>query len=70
MRQLVDNKTGEPIKIGDPVETFRGERGTLIGVTITGHGKVAVQFQNEGVSRIYFPSVINAHFTEEAEEIH
>jgi hypothetical protein len=67
MKLFSDN--GHEIRIGDTVETFRGEEVTVIGFRPPhkpgSTGLVCVRF-NGGDRRDaeFYPSVIGAHFTE------
>lgn len=68
--KLVDEKTGQEIKAGDKVTTFRGEKGTLVSWapprTINSSGKVTVKFGKHDIhGREFYPSVIGAKIVEE-----
>lgn len=56
--KLYNEKTGDEIKVGDIVTTFRGESVTVTGWPKDGRNKVWVMTANG--TREYFPSVINA----------
>jgi hypothetical protein len=62
--RLYDKTTGAEIKVGDIVETFRGERVELLGFRAPTHegstGRVDVQVVGTQIRSEYFPSVINA----------
>jgi hypothetical protein len=69
MKNLVDNQTGKIIRIGDEVETFRGEKAMVVALLPydgkTGH--VRIRFinsitQDELADEYFYPSVIGAHF--------
>jgi hypothetical protein len=66
--QLVNDKTNEPINIGDTVTTFRGEEGKLIYVdpsySAGSIGHVGVELGKRGYTSRWYPSVINARFVE------
>jgi hypothetical protein len=61
---LVNSNTGEPLKIGDPVITFRGEEARLVGMTPPrregSSGRVELALGNGNAE--YYPSVIGAEF--------
>jgi hypothetical protein len=64
---LVDKETRKPLKQGQEVTTFRGDKGTLTGWRAPDNagssGRVWVD-RGQGVQE-YFPSVIGAEFIEE-----
>lgn len=57
--KLYNEKTGDEIKVGDIVTTFRGESVTVTGWPKDGRNKVWVK-NADGDTREYFPSVIDA----------
>lgn len=66
--KLVYTDTGAPVRVGDQVQTFRGERATLLMITEphkpASTGRVYIQFADGGASREFFPSVIGADWIE------
>jgi hypothetical protein len=69
---LVDEATGVPLVMGQPVVTFRGEPGTLVGweppydpdSNLYRGAKVYIRMplEKEEFAQRYFPSVIGAKF--------
>jgi hypothetical protein len=55
--QLVNEKDGSVINVGDKVTTFRGQEGTLAGFD---ERRVYVKFAGEEFNADYLPSVIGA----------
>jgi len=57
-------RLGRNLRLGDIVETFRGERGTVTGGTSPhkqgSTGRVYVEMENGGWASEFFPSVIDA----------
>lgn len=68
---LVDEKTGEPMKLGMFVKTFRGARVRLIGMTLptrtNSTGRVTLQVDGRETS--YYPGVIGAKWVSESKAI-
>jgi hypothetical protein len=66
--RLIYTKTGEPVRLGDHVETFRGERAILLGMSEphkpSSTGRVYIQLEESKASREFFPSVIGADWIE------
>lgn len=66
--KLIYTTTGAPAKLGDIVETFRGERAVLLGIQQphkpSSTGRVYIQLEGSRASREFFPSVINAEWIE------
>lgn len=64
MWELIDAKSGDQVRLGDYVTTFRGETGTLTAVypphKPSSEGKVAVEVH--GRSGVLYPSVIGCSF--------
>jgi hypothetical protein len=64
--RLVNTSTGKPLKLGDAVETFRGERAILLGIAEphkpASTGRVYIQFDGTTYAREFFPSVIGAEW--------
>ena len=67
--RLIHEKTGQPLNIGDPVVTFRGERGVLTGSAEPRHsgstGRVCLRLGDADGSAEFFPSVIDAKWVAE-----
>jgi hypothetical protein len=67
MHKLLCEETGNEIKAGDAVVTFRGERATVIGFQPPQHpastGRVHIK-DAEGRDHWFFPGVINARIVE------
>lgn len=65
--KLIYTNTGAPAKLGDVVETFRGERAILLGIQEphkpASTGRVYIQLEDSRASREFFPSVIGAEWT-------
>lgn len=61
--KLYNEKTGDEIKIGDTVNTFRGDTVTVTGWPKDGRNKVWVMTPNG--TREFFPSVIGAVLRED-----
>ena len=66
--KLVYTDTGAPVKLGDQVQTFRGERAIVLGIAEphkpASTGRVFIQFEDSKASREFFPSVIGADWIE------
>lgn len=66
--RLIYTDTGAPVSLGDQVQTFRGERATLLMITEphkpASTGRVYIQFEDSKASREFFPSVIGAEWIE------
>ena len=66
--KLIYTNTGAPAKLGDIVETFRGERAVLLGIQEphkpASTGRVYIQLADSRASREFFPSVIGAEWIE------
>jgi hypothetical protein len=64
--KLIYTNTGAPAKLGDTVETFRGERAILLGIQEphkpASTGRVYIQLDGSRASREFFPSVIGAEW--------
>ncbi len=64
---LVNEKTGEPMKLGSHVKTFRGVQVRLIGWTLptrtNSTGRVTLQVDGRETS--YYPGVIGAKWVKE-----
>jgi hypothetical protein len=62
--KIIDAKTHHPLKIGDPVKTFRDEPATLTDWEPPRHeastGRAYIKMDEDGYEHGYFPSVINA----------
>jgi hypothetical protein len=63
-RPLIDEATGKPVRVGQRVTDFRGERWTVTGWTEPAHagstGRVHVKQGQTEMS--YYPSVFNLSF--------
>lgn len=67
---LMDKRTGEPLRVGQKVTTFRGETGVLEGWTEPRHpednlsigARVQVKLDGDSHTSYWFPGVINAKF--------
>lgn len=61
---LVHEKTGAEIRVGDTVETFRGEscKVTLLRPTEGQNGRVYVRLPGDSFDSEFFPGVIGAKF--------
>ena len=70
---LVYEKTGEIVKIGDRVKTFRGEDVEVLKIVEPTHdastGRVALEFVGKGWKQYYYPGVIGATWTYERTNI-
>jgi hypothetical protein len=62
--KIIDDEIGLPIKIGDPVVTFRGEPARLLDWEPPRHssssGRAYIKMTADGYEHGYFPSVIGA----------
>ena len=71
MTWLVDIETGEPLVIGQRVQTFKGEVGRLLSATRPKHsgstGRVDVQLDGSEFRWSWYPSVIGAEWRERPE---
>lgn len=68
MTVLVDSRTGNDIKIGSVVQTFRGEKYILEGFYSKGRGssgRVVLRKGSSARTEEYFPAVIGAAIVEE-----
>lgn len=69
MKFLVDATTGETVKIGERLTSFRGEAATLVGYespkSPASAGRVYVKWEGEERMSSYFPSVFNLIWSEE-----
>jgi hypothetical protein len=63
MAKLINETTGQEVKEGDTVTTFRGEKGILQSFREphkpSSTGKVYVKFEGAEWSREFYPSVID-----------
>jgi hypothetical protein len=70
--RLINRKTTFPMYLGDPVKTFRGEKGTIIGIQPPHRqgtsGKVVIR-REMGIEDLVYPSVIDAEFIEVEDSI-
>lgn len=64
--KLFNSKTGEQLKVGDRVKTFRGESATLLGMQEPQHaastGRVFVKIDGTQYESSFFPGVIGAEW--------
>lgn len=63
MARLINETTGQEVKEGDTVTTFRGEKGILSGFREphkpSSTGRVYVEFEGQSYTSEFFPSVID-----------
>jgi hypothetical protein len=68
---LVDTKTGNKLKAGDTVTTFRGEKMTLVSFRaphkVSSSGRVCLK-DDKGRQHEYFPGVIKAKIVTDADQ--
>jgi hypothetical protein len=66
MWKLINIADSRELKVGDKVETFRGEKVTLIGLRPphkpASSGHVTVKFRSSAYDAEFYPSVIGARF--------
>jgi hypothetical protein len=68
--KLINSETGNEVKVGDAVTTFRDEDGTVTDVeeprkpSSTGRVYVKFTYPNASLTKEFFPSVIGAEWVE------
>ena len=68
--RLINKETRNEVKIGDTVETFRGEEGIVTGIDeprksgSTGRVYIKFEYPNAKLTREFFPGVIGAEWIE------
>lgn len=70
--RLIYSDTKQPARLGDQVQTFRGERAILLGIQEphkpSSTGRVYIEFNGSGCAREFFPSVIGAEWIERGDQ--
>lgn len=64
---LIFTQTGEPVKVGDTVVSFRNEPAVVVGwreKPAPSSGRVTVKFTRTGEVAEFYPSVFDLHFAE------
>lgn len=70
MTYIIDSRTGEDLKIGTRVKTFRGEEFILEGFyakSAPSTGRVILRKPGSAVKEEYYPAVIGAAVVEDQE---
>ncbi|ESY35743.1 hypothetical protein NKK48_01430 [Mesorhizobium sp. C386A] len=59
MNRHLFHPDGRPVKVGDEVTSFRGEKATVTGWEKTGRNRVYVKWADDGIGSEYFVSVFD-----------